>query len=78
MIEVCEELGIVMMVEAFDAWHTRQGDVRLRAASSTPTSDADIKEMVNAAKNSPAVILWSIGNEIRDSDLDRACRSPNG
>ncbi|HEY7621509.1 MAG TPA: DUF4982 domain-containing protein, partial [Solirubrobacteraceae bacterium] len=30
-------------------------------------SDADIKEMVDEAKNSPAVVLWSIGNEIPDS-----------
>ena len=66
MIEVCEELGIVMMVEAFDTWRTpkRQFDYgRFFDAN----SDADIKEMVNAAKNSPAVILWSIGNEVPDS-----------
>ena len=37
------------------------------AASSTPTATRDIAEMVNAAKNSPAVVLWSIGNEIPDS-----------
>ncbi len=66
MIEVCEELGIVMMVEAFDTWRTpkRQFDYgRFFDAN----SDADIKEMVNAAKNSPAVIMWSIGNEVPDS-----------
>ena len=30
MIEVCEELGIVMMVEAFDTWRTPKRAVRLR------------------------------------------------
>jgi beta-galactosidase len=66
MIEVCQELGIVMMVEAFDTWRTpkRQFDYgRFFDAN----SDADIAEMVNAAKNSPAAVLWSIGNEIPDS-----------
>jgi beta-galactosidase len=66
MIEVCQELGIVMMVEAFDTWRTpkRQFDYgRFFDAN----SDSDISEMVNAAKNSPAVVLWSIGNEIPDS-----------
>ena len=66
MIEVCQELGIVMMVEAFDTWRTpkRQYDYgRFFDAN----SDSDIGEMVNAAKNSPAVVLWSIGNEIPDS-----------
>jgi beta-galactosidase len=66
MIEVCQELGIVMMVEAFDTWRTpkRKYDYgRFFDAN----SDSDIAEMVNAAKNSPAVVLWSIGNEIPDS-----------
>jgi beta-galactosidase len=66
MIRVCEQLGILMMVEAFDCWHTgknRYDYGRFFDAN----SDADITEMVDAAKNSPAVIMWSIGNEIPDS-----------
>jgi beta-galactosidase len=66
MIDVCERLGIVMMVEAFDTWRTRK--VRYDYARFfDANSDADVKEMVNAAKNSPAVVLWSIGNEIPDT-----------
>ena len=66
MIEVCEELGIVMMVEAFDTWRTPK--VRFDYGRFfDANSDADIAEMVHAAKNSPAVVLWSIGNEIPDS-----------
>ncbi|MFD7922609.1 glycoside hydrolase family 2 TIM barrel-domain containing protein [Streptomyces sp. NPDC059740] len=65
-IGLCEELGVVMMVEAFDCWRT----------SKTPYdygrffdehSDADLREMVHGAKNSPAVVMWSVGNEIPDS-----------
>ncbi len=64
MLEVCEELGIVMMVEAFDVW--RQQKVTYDYARFfDANSDADIKEMVLAARNNPAVIMWSIGNEIR-------------
>jgi beta-galactosidase len=66
LIAVCEQLGIVMMVEAFDCW--RHGklayDYHLYFDQ---WSDSDIKEMVNAAKNSPAVVLWSIGNETPDT-----------
>src|SRR5919197_6294705 len=66
MIDVCQRLGIVMMVEAFDTWRTPK--VRFDYGRFfDANSDADIKEMVNAAKNSPAVILWAIGNEIPDS-----------
>jgi beta-galactosidase len=63
MIDVCQRLGIVMMVEAFDAWNIGKvaQDYHLYF---NQWSDYDIKEMVNEAKNSPAVIMWSIGNEI--------------
>ncbi|MGI8334232.1 glycoside hydrolase family 2 TIM barrel-domain containing protein [Actinomadura scrupuli] len=66
MIDVCERLGIVMMVEAFDTW--RRPKVAYDYGRFFDAhSDADIKEMVRAARNSPAVVLWSIGNEIPDS-----------
>jgi beta-galactosidase len=66
MIDVCQRLGIVMMVEAFDTWRTPKVPFDYGRFFDA-NSDADIKEMVDAAKNSPAVILWSIGNEIPDS-----------
>ncbi len=63
LIDVCQRLGIVMMVEAFDAWDVGKlsQDYHLYF---NQWSDYDIKEMVDEAKNSPAVIMWSIGNEI--------------
>src|SRR5580704_14996285 len=70
LIAVCEQLGIVMMVEAFDCWHTGKlpYDYHLYFDQ---WGDSDIKEMVNAAKNSPAVVLWSIGNETPDTGSSR-------
>ncbi|MER7834952.1 glycoside hydrolase family 2 TIM barrel-domain containing protein [Streptomyces sp. NPDC096040] len=66
MIEVCEELGIVMMVEAFDCWRT--GKTRYDYGRFFDEwCESDATEMVLAARNSPAVVLWSIGNEIPDS-----------
>ncbi|MGW2635926.1 glycoside hydrolase family 2 TIM barrel-domain containing protein [Streptomyces sp. NPDC001348] len=66
MIEVCEELGIVMMVEAFDCWKT--GKTRYDYGRFFDEwCEKDATEMVLAARNSPAVVLWSIGNEIPDS-----------
>jgi beta-galactosidase len=71
MIDVCQRLGIVMMVEAFDAWNVGKLSQDYHLYFDQPSgqgaekwSDYDIKEMVNEAKDSPAVIMWSIGNEI--------------
>ncbi|MEU1406580.1 glycoside hydrolase family 2 TIM barrel-domain containing protein [Streptomyces sp. NPDC005728] len=66
MIQVCEELGIVLMVEAFDCWRT--GKTRYDYGRFFDEwCERDAAEMVLAARNSPAVVLWSIGNEIPDS-----------
>ncbi|WP_328979664.1 glycoside hydrolase family 2 TIM barrel-domain containing protein [Streptomyces canus] len=66
MIQVCEELGIVMLVEAFDCWRT--GKTRYDYGRFFDEwCERDATEMVLAARNSPAVLLWSIGNEIPDS-----------
>ncbi|PWI13738.1 beta-galactosidase [Streptomyces sp. Act143] len=65
MIRVCEELGIVMMVEAFDCWRSPKNRYDY-GRFFDEWSDRDIAEMVLAARNSPAVIMWSIGNEIPD------------
>ncbi|MFF6983506.1 glycoside hydrolase family 2 TIM barrel-domain containing protein [Streptomyces sp. NPDC008343] len=67
MIQVCEELGIVMLVEAFDCW--RSGKTWYDYGRFFDEwCDKDATEMVLAARNSPAVLMWSIGNEIPDSD----------
>ncbi|AVV44299.1 beta-galactosidase [Streptomyces sp. P3] len=66
MVRVCEELGIVMLVEAFDCWKT--GKTRYDYGRFFDEwCERDAAEMVLAARNSPAVVLWSIGNEIPDS-----------
>jgi beta-galactosidase len=71
LVEICEELGIVMMVEAFDTW-ARSKTAFDYGRFFNAWGESDIKEMVNAAKNSPAVIMWSIGNEIRGQTVEQA------
>jgi beta-galactosidase len=65
LIDICQRLGIVMMVEAFDAWDVGKLDADYHLYFNQ-WSDYDIQEMVREARNSPAVIMWSIGNEIPD------------
>lgn len=66
LVDVCERLGVLMMVEAFDCWHSGKVayDYHLYFDE---WGERDITEMVEAARNSPAVVLWSIGNETPDT-----------
>ena len=49
-VEACDRIGLMMMCE------TRQ-------MGSTPDALAQLEQMVKRYRNSPSVILWSIGNE---------------
>ncbi|MGW0611576.1 glycoside hydrolase family 2 TIM barrel-domain containing protein [Streptomyces sp. NPDC002788] len=66
VIQVCEELGIVMLVEAFDCWRTGKNRYDY-GRFFDEWGEKDATEMVLAARNSPAVLMWSIGNEVPDS-----------
>jgi beta-galactosidase len=68
LVAAAQQLGLLLMVEAFDCWHTGKlpFDYHLYFDE---FGDSDIKEMVLAHRNSPAVVLWSIGNETPDTGL---------
>ncbi|WP_328500122.1 DUF4982 domain-containing protein [Streptomyces sp. NBC_00457] len=66
VIQVCEELGVVMLVENFDCWRTGKNRYDY-GRFFDEWCEKDTTEMVCAARNSPAVIMWSIGNEVPDS-----------
>ncbi|MGC0387026.1 glycoside hydrolase family 2 TIM barrel-domain containing protein [Streptomyces sp. SAI-129] len=66
MTEVCEEMGIIMLVEAFDCWRTGKNRYDY-GRFFDEWCERDATEMVLAARNSPAVVMWSIGNEVPDS-----------
>jgi beta-galactosidase len=68
LVAAAQQLGVLLMVEAFDCWHTGKlpYDYHLYFDK---WGDSDIKEMVLAHRNSPAVVLWSIGNETPDTGL---------
>jgi beta-galactosidase len=66
VIQVCEELGVIMLVEAFDCWRTGKNPYDY-GRFFDEWCEKDTTEMVLAARNSPAVLSWSIGNEVPDS-----------
>ncbi|HTQ39302.1 MAG TPA: glycoside hydrolase family 2 TIM barrel-domain containing protein [Pirellulales bacterium] len=62
-LDLADELGFVVMDEAFDEWKrskTKMGYGRFFDDWSEP----DITAMIHRDRNHPSVVLWSIGNEI--------------
>lgn len=63
--EACDRQGMLLIEEAFDSWHVskRPQDYSLYFKDRWK---GDLGAMVLSARNSPSVIMWSIGNEIPD------------
>ena len=62
-MEVCDSLGMMVMAESFDMWiypKCKNGYARFFKE----WSDKDITNLVKHHRNHPAIIMWSIGNEI--------------
>ena len=62
-MDVCDSLGMMVMAESFDMWvypKCKNGYARFFRE----WSDRDITALVEANRNHPSIVMWSIGNEI--------------
>ena len=71
VLDLCDELGIVAIDEAFDCWQMGkvENDYHL---DFDEWHERDLTGMIFRDRNHPCVILWSIGNEILEQ------QDPNG
>jgi beta-galactosidase len=62
-VAACDKLGMLLMEEAFDCWEwgKNHDDYHLYFDQ---WWQRDITSMVQRDRNSPSIIMWSIGNEI--------------
>nr|WP_233173519.1 beta-galactosidase GalB [Pedobacter sp. ASV19] len=65
LLDLCDKMGFLVMDEAFDMWKKKKNskDYHLNWAE---WHRKDLGDMVKRDRNHPSVILWSIGNEIRE------------
>ncbi|WP_437919028.1 glycoside hydrolase family 2 TIM barrel-domain containing protein [Sphingobacterium sp. LRF_L2] len=65
LLDLCDELGLLVYDEAYDMWQKRKNkfDYHLDFKEH---HIADLKAFIKRDRNHPSVILWSIGNEIRE------------
>ncbi|MPQ44069.1 Ig-like domain-containing protein [Clostridium tarantellae] len=66
-IKICEREGILLIDEAFDCWEQSKKTYDY-GRFFNQYAKRDIQAMVDRGKNSPSIIMWSIGNEIYDTN----------
>ncbi|MDE6757288.1 MAG: glycoside hydrolase family 2 protein, partial [Muribaculaceae bacterium] len=64
LVEICDELGMMLMVEPFDDWSFRPKSPNGYGRFFADWAEKDVTNMVKRYRNSPSVVMWSIGNEV--------------
>ena len=63
LLDLCDELGIVVMDEFFDEWLNKKVENGY-ARNFSEHALKDVESIICRDRNHPSVIMWSIGNEI--------------
>lgn len=66
LLDVCDELGMYVIDEAFDGWYTPK-TYHDYARWFRSDWQNDLRSMVESAYNHPCVILYSVGNEVTET-----------
>ncbi|MBO4942238.1 MAG: DUF4982 domain-containing protein [Muribaculaceae bacterium] len=64
LVELCDEMGVMLMIEPFDDWSFYPKSPNGYGAEFNEWAERDITNMVEHFRNSPSVVMWSIGNEV--------------
>ena len=68
-LEVCDELGMMVMAESFDSWQL----AKVKNGYNLFFDDwwkKDVRNLVEKCRNHPSVVMWSIGNEVYEQNTD--------
>jgi beta-galactosidase len=69
-LDACDRLGMLVIDEAFDMWRIANNPYDYHLYFDE-WWQKDIESMVMRDRNHPSVIIWSIGNEIRDMETPK-------
>ena len=65
LVEACDEMGMMLMLETFDEWRTPKlanGYHRYF----DEWAERDLVNLIHHYRNNPSVVMWCIGNEVPD------------
>ncbi len=70
-LELCDELGILVIDETFDEWSvSKYGVPNAYNIWFEEWAEKDTRALIRRDRNHPSIIMWSIGNEIPDLDTE--------
>ena len=64
LVELCDEMGMMLMIEPFDDWGFRPKSPNGYGSVFKEWAQRDMINMVEHYRNNPSVVMWSVGNEV--------------
>ena len=68
LLKICDSIGLMVQVEAFDEWKNGK-NINGYGNLFDQWAEKDLTAMIKRDRNHPSVIMWSIGNEIREQGM---------
>ena len=68
LLNICDSLGLMVQVEAFDEWKNGK-NANGYGEFFDAWAEKDLTNMIQLDRNHPSVIMWSIGNEIKEQSM---------
>ena len=65
LVEACDEMGMMLMVESFDEWRTAKVKNGYHKYFDE-WAERDLVNLIHHYRNNPSVVMWCIGNEVPD------------
>lgn len=65
LLDLCDRMGFLVQVEAFDEWKIGKNQNGYNQLFDE-WAERDLQAMIRRDRNHPSVIMWSIGNEVRE------------
>ena len=82
LLRICDEMGLMVIEEAFDTWYAGKNrndygrffEARCTypgVSSDTTWAKFDLQQMIRSNRNYPSIIMWSLGNEIGETNSQK-------
>ena len=65
LVEACDEMGMLLMLETFDEWQTPKVKNGYHKYFDE-WAERDLVNLIRHFRNNPSVVMWCIGNEVPD------------
>ena len=65
LVEACDEMGMMLMLESFDEWRTPKVENGYHKYFDEWV-ERDLQNLIRHYRNNPSVVMWCIGNEVPD------------